>query len=184
MRAGRYEDALLLGHESAPSEPCRGRFLIGAAAAEALVAQQADEVAGDVGEPLTHADHEIGVGRFRRQVHRQVDDVALLSRTSRAPRRLGAADEGALADARIDEAATLRLDVAAGDCGEVDREPLGQRALRRQPVPARQSPALHVVGDDVGDREIARLGAVGKIGKPVVHEAPFSKISSKNRSTN
>ena len=183
MRAGRYKDALLLGHQGAAPEPGGSRLLVDAAAAEALVAQQPDEIARNLGETLAHAEHEVGVGRLRRQVHGKVDDIALVA-SARAASHLSGADEGALADPGVDETATLRLDIAPGNGGEIYGEPLGQRALRRQPVPVCQTPALHIVGDDVGDREVARLGIVGKVGKPVVHEHAFSEPRSKNHSTN
>ena len=78
----------------------------------------------------------------------------------------GVADEGALADAGFDQPPPLRLDIAAGDGGEVDAENGGQGALRRQTVGRRQPASLDVSGDGIRYCQVARRAASGEVGNP------------------
>src|SRR5277367_5755752 len=69
----------------------------------------------------------------------------------------------------FDEATPLGFDITARDRGEIDAESLGEPSLRRQPVSGDQRAGANVVRQNVGDREIARLVAAGKIGSPGRH---------------
>ena len=137
-------------------------------AAEALVAHQIDEVAAERLQTVLHAIEQFGIVRFGRQVHRQVDDFRMAS--DRAMAALGAdAHEGALPHARLDQAALLRLDIAAGDGGEIDIEPARELALRRQAIGRLKPPVANALGDGVGDGEVTRLVALGEVRPPVPH---------------
>src|SRR6516165_10395992 len=81
----------------------------------------------------------------------------------------GRAHEGAVPDARLDQAALLRLHVAAGNGSEIDVEPARELALRRQAVRWREPSVANVLLDCVGDREIARLVQTGEVRHPACH---------------
>ena len=99
----------------------------------------------------------VGLGR---KIHRQIDDLRVTrDRTVPALRRR--AHESALPDPRFDQAALLCLDIAARHRREIDVETAGKLALRRQAIRRRELAVADVLGDRVGDGEIARLAKPG-----------------------
>ena len=158
MRAGRHENSFLRRHQCAPAKPARRGVLVGLGAAKTLVAQQRNDIARHEFHARLHALDQVGIDGLRRQVHRQVDRARRRHRLSAA--RTGFfTNEGALPDLGFDQAAFLRLDIAARHRGEIDIEAFGELALRRQPIADRQSAGADIDGESVGNRQIARLVA-------------------------
>ena len=93
-------------------------------------------------------------GRHRRQVHRQVDHRLAIV----APARCAGAGahEAAAAHRGVQQAATLGLGEGAGDGGQVDAEPGGQRPLRRQSGALAQLAGADRVFQHLDDRQIER----------------------------
>ena len=160
MGAGRDEQPILLRNQRAMSQPMRRRVLVGLHAAETLIAHQINQIAAERLQAVLHAVEQFGIVGLGRQVHRQIDDLRVARHRAVPPfgRR---ADEGALSDAGFDQAALLRLDIAAGDSGEIDVEMAGKFALRRQSIQWSEPAAADVLSDRVGDGEIARLAEPG-----------------------
>jgi hypothetical protein len=77
----------------------------------------------------------------------------------------------------LNETALLRLQVTAGNGGEINVEASGQLALRRQAIGRSEAPAADVFGDSIGNGEVARLIASGEVRHPVLH---YSKRSSES----
>ena len=77
-----------------------------------------------------------------------------------------APDERAAPDDGFDQASLARLDIAARHGREVEAKLAGQLALRRQAVARREPPLRDVLGDGVGDGEVARAVAALQSGRP------------------
>ncbi len=129
-------------------------------AAETLIAHQINKIAPKRFEAVLHAIEQFGIVRLGRKIHRQIDDLRMARHRAVTPlhRR---AHERALSDTRFDQAAFLRLDVAARHSGEIDVEVPGKLALRRQSIQRSELAAADVFSDRVGDSEIARLAEPG-----------------------
>jgi hypothetical protein len=168
MRARCDEQAILRRHQRAAAEPVRGGVLVGLHAAKTLVTHQRDKIAPDRFEAVLHAVQQLRIVGLGRQVHREVDDLRMARhRGVHAPRRF--AHEGAASDMGFDQAALLRLEIAARDGGEIDVEAAGKLALWRQPIGSGETAAANVLGDGIGDGEVARLVAQREVRRPVLH---------------
>ncbi len=69
----------------------------------------------------------------------------------------------------LDKTTLLRLQIAAGDGGEIDVEASGELALGRQAIGRSEAPAADVFVDGIGNGEVARLVAGGEVWCPVLH---------------
>ena len=129
-RAGaEHEVASLDAREaSGARKPRRRRLAVALRAIRRRVVEQVErgvvvrELRQQFEEPRFH-------GANRRQVVGEIDRAVALGRAGRSRR----GDECALAHARAQQAAPLRLGVGAGHRAEADRELLRQVALRREP---------------------------------------------------
>ncbi len=160
-------------HDPAAPQPAQGRLLVVIGPAKALVAQQVGEVAGQLRERRAHAGLQgrlIGLGR---QVHGEVDRPGPGRRGGSArPGRARRIDhEGPLADAPLDQAAPVRLDIAAGHGREVQADRLRQGALRRQTHARAEAPRPDVVRQGLRDGQIMGLAPALEVGRPRIRHA-------------
>ena len=155
------------GHERAASKPARRCVAVHWRSAEALVAEQRVEIRGDARETLSHPREQFRTFRLGGHVHREVGARAL--RTGIASNGGVPPNEGAPTDDGFDETPLSGLDIAAGDCGEVERQAPGQVSLRRQAIARRQTPRGDVGRDRIGDGEIFRAVAPLKRWRPGLH---------------
>ena len=164
VRARGDEDPLLRGHQRPPSKPGGRCVAIPRRPAEALVAQKRPEVGADERDAVAHAGDHIGVVRLRRHVHGEVrprKPMAGLAAHDRV-----APDERAAPHVRFDQASLSGLDIAARHGGEVEGKLAGELALRRQPIARREPPFRDILGDRIGDREVAGALTTFQSGRP------------------
>ncbi len=177
--AGAHQQPVRRRREPAPPEPGERRLPVLPRAAEALVAEQVHQVGRHRRQAVPHAPEQLRVLGLGRQVHGEVDQrrAARGRRAGAAPprrrRRRPPGHHRALAHPRRDEAAPLRLHVAAGHGGEVQPQRVGEPALRRQPVAGREAAAAEVVRHGVGDGAVMRPAEPGEVGCPAVHGRAF-----------
>jgi hypothetical protein len=75
MSARCDENAILRRNQRATPEPGGRRVLVGGRTAKSLIAQQRNQIAADFCEARLHALDQSRFVRFRRQVHRKIDDL-------------------------------------------------------------------------------------------------------------
>ena len=166
MRARRDEQPILLRSEHAVPQPVRSRILVGLNAAKTLIAHQIDQVAAKRFQTVLHPVEQFGIIRLGREIHRQIDDFRMTRNWTVPPFRRRA-HESALSDPRFDQAAPLGLDIAARHRREIDIETAGELALWRQPIRGSELAVADVLGDRIGDGEIARLAQSRQDAAPI-----------------
>ena len=151
----------------AGTKPPRRDVAFGLAPSRIAVIEMGGEpdLALDRGDPAREPAFEIGFHRLRREIHRQVQRRPWDGGIAHGRQAFG--DKRAAPDARLGKAALPRLVIGARDGGEIDAESFRQRAVRRQLLPAMQSPACDIRGQGLDDALINRAASVGERRDPI-----------------
>ena len=156
------------GTSIAVAKPVRCRVLVGLYPAKALIAHQINQIAADRLQAVLHAIEQFRIVGLWWQIHRKIDDLRV-TRDGTMPPFRRRAHKCALTDPRFNQAALLRLDIAARHRRKIDIEPARELALRRQPIRRSKLAAADILGDRVGDSEITRLAEPGQKRRPFGH---------------
>jgi len=155
-----------LDEDAAARKKMGCRLTLDIGAAERLISQQRRKICRNPDHACLHAIQKRAILRLGGNIHGQIRDSRADSRVP--PSRLSG-NECPLTHPRFNQSPALGLNIAARDRREIDSQPLGQFALRRQAVGYVQSSIPDILRNGIGDRLVMGLAVPVEVGTPILH---------------